>query len=228
MKHPLPSMEHRETVSGIFFLFAQILVIPFAVVLFCDLSGITLSVPLQNVICFGLNFICAAVLFFRFWLRSLADMRGKSLRILRSAATYFGFYYISTLLVNILILTMAPEFSNANDAAISAMTSQSQLLMGISVVLLVPPVEEILYRGVVFGGLYSRHPILAYGISILAFAAVHVIGYIGSVPPLWLLFSLLQYIPAGFCLARAYVETGSIFTPILIHAIINFIGVLSM
>jgi membrane protease YdiL (CAAX protease family) len=55
-----------------------------------------------------------------------------------------------------------------------------------------------------------------------------VIAYIGTLSPMRLLLSLLQYLPAGYCLARAYAKSGSLFAPMLIHATINLIAVLLM
>ena len=40
-----------------------------------------------------------------------------------------------------------------------------------------------------------------------------------------LLLCFLQYIPAGIALGWAYVRSGSILTPILIHTLVNAIGV---
>ena len=39
---------------------------------------------------------------------------------------------------------------------------------------------------------------------------------------------LLQYLPAGLCLAVAYEKSDSILCPILMHTVINAIGVYAM
>lgn len=227
MKQQIVTLEGKEPVWGYIFLFLQIFALPILVVVFCLLSGITQE-AMQNVLCFAANFICVVAMFPLFWWRSIKQLSGKGLSLLRTVATYMGVNYICTVLVNILIYKLDPEFMNANDNAIAAMTSELRLLMYIAVVLLVPPVEEFVYRGVVFGQLYKKHPLLGYLVSVLVFSGIHVLGYIGTVPTHQLLLSLLQYIPISFCLARAYAETGNLFAPILIHTINNFIAVLSM
>ena len=227
MKQQFPAFRQHECIAGYIFLFAQLFLIPIAVVLICEFAGIS-QLSTQQFFCFLSNFIFAAVLFPHYWAQSIKSTTGKVSLILRTTAIYLAVYYFSSILINFLIFTLDPEFMNANDSAISSMTSESFPLMAIGIVLLVPPVEELLFRGVVFGQLYNTHPILAYIVSALVFSAIHVVGYIGSVPIFRLLLSLLQYIPISLCLARAYEKTGSIFAPVLIHSIINFIGVLSM
>jgi membrane protease YdiL (CAAX protease family) len=81
---------------------------------------------------------------------------------------------------------------------------------------------------VIFGSIYKRSRILGYAVSALVFAALHVIGYIGFFAPTHLLLCFLQYIPAGLCLAWAYVMADTIWAPILMHIAINQMGVLAM
>lgn len=222
-----PTADQKERLFGYVFLFAQMLIIPLVVVFIVSLFGIT-SVSVQNFLYFSLNFSLAVSLFLRFWIRSAKDLLQRSLLILRTAATYFGVYYLCTILINYLIFSLDPQFSNANDSTIAAIGAEYKLIISICVVFFVPPAEELLFRGFVFGRLYPRYPILAYVLSALTFSAIHIIGYIGSVPSFRLILSLLQYIPVSICLARSYVESRNIFTPILIHSVINLIAVLSM
>ena len=62
-------------------------------------------------------------------------------------------------------------------------------------------------------------------VSVLAFAAIHVVGYIGLFDPVTLILCFVQYLPAGIILAAAYEKTDTIITPILIHIFINLIGI---
>ena len=125
-------------------------------------------------------------------------------------------------------MLISPDFFNVNDSAISTMVDQNTDLMAIGTILLAPVAEELFYRGLIFRGFYNKKPILGYLVSTLAFASLHVVGYIGLYSPLHLLLCLLQYIPAGICLGWAYAKTDCIFAPILMHIAINQIGILSM
>ena len=93
---------------------------------------------------------------------------------------------------------------------------------------LVPTVEECLYRGLIFGTLRSRNRLAAYALSAALFSLVHVVGYIGVYPLPLLALCLLQYVPAGLCLAQAYEAADNIFAPILIHTTVNAIGMIAM
>ena len=93
--------------------------------------------------------------------------------------------------------------------------------MTLATVLFVPVAEETLFRGLLFRGLWDRSPIAAWCVSVAVFSLVHIIGYIGTYPPLMLLMAFVQYLPAGICLAYAYRKADTIFAPILMHIAIN-------
>ena len=60
------------------------------------------------------------------------------------------------------------------------------------------------------------------------FALVHVVGYIGNASALTLLLCFVQYLPAGYCLAWCYQNTGTILTPILMHMLVNAYGLANL
>ena len=127
-----------------------------------------------------------------------------------------------------IILVIYPEFSNVNDDTISVMVQQNFPLMVIGTVVLVPITEELLFRGLIFRGIYNRSRFWAYAISAVAFSLPHVVGYIGMFDPLLLLLCFVQYLPAGLCLSWAYARADSIFAPVLMHMVINLIGMFAM
>ena len=120
---------------------------------------------------------------------------------------------------------LVPSFTNYNDASILALGRSSRLLTLIGVVVLVPPVEECFFRGLIFATLYRKSHWAAYIVSMLAFTAIHIMGYIGTYSAAELLIAIAQYLPAGLCLAWSYTKAETIFAPILIHAIINFVAI---
>ena len=106
------------------------------------------------------------------------------------------------------------------------MASGNFPIVVIGTVLLVPMAEETLYRGLIFGFLYTKNRLAAYLVSAAVFSAIHLLGYIGSYSAPHLLLAFIQYLPAGFVLAEAYRFSGSIFAPIVIHGGINAIGLM--
>ena len=221
-------MTRTEKILGWIYLFVQLLVLPEILVLGNLLLGSPLSDAELNFVFFCLNFICVTVIFHRFLAASAKVSFSAPWRCLRSAFLGFVLYWLLNFAVSILIAVVYPDFSNVNDASISTLVQENSQLMTFGTVLLVPLVEEVLYRGLIFRGLYERNRAVAYIVSTAAFGALHVVSYIGLYEPLHLIMCFIQYIPAGLCLAWAYVRADSVWAPVLIHITINQIGILSM
>ena len=120
---------------------------------------------------------------------------------------------------------LLPGFSNINDAAIGELAKSNYPLMLIGVVFLVPVCEEMLYRGLIFRSLLTSSKAAAYLVSMAAFAAIHVLGYIGSEDLTQLLLCFIQYLPAGLCLAWTYTKADNLLAPTLVHAIVNAVAI---
>lgn len=221
-------MTQQEVALGYGYLVLELFALP----ILLQLGNALLPQPLTdtelNFLFFGLNFLVTTVIFRKFLLKHgkyfLSDIFG----CLRGSLHGFVAYWVLNYIVGSMIMLIAPDFYNVNDSAISTMIDQNTGLMSFGTILLAPVAEELLYRGLIFRGLYNRKPLLGYLVSTLAFAGLHVVGYIGLYSPLHLALCLLQYIPAGICLGWAYAKTDSIFAPILMHIAINQIGILSM
>lgn len=222
------TITRRETLLGLVYIAVQLFVLPFIGMLLNQLLDSPLSAVQMQFLLFCVDFICVTLIFHRFLLTSLKHALSNLWQTLRIAGIGLLLYWLGGFVVNFVIVAIYPDFSNVNDASISQLVKQNYSLMAISTVLLVPITEETLYRGLIFGSLYKRSPIVGYVLSTLLFAALHVVGYIGLYEPLHLLMCFLQYIPAGLSLAWAYVKADTIWSPILIHIIINQIGVMAM
>ena len=181
-----------------------------------------------NLVYFSINLAAAVVIFRQFLADSFRAFLDRIGSILLTAGAGYIVYYLLAFLVAFFIVIIDPAFANVNDQSISALSRQHYVLTAVGTVLLVPITEELLHRGAIFGGLYRKNRIVAYAVSTLLFALVHVAGYIGYYPMSTLLLCLLQYIPAGICLAASYEFSGNIFTPILIHTAVNAVGILAM
>ena len=222
------SMSRKEITAGLIYLVIQLLLLPALLLFGNTLLATPLSDAQINFLFFCVDFLCVTMIFHRFLLSSAKQALGNIFRCLRFAAIGLLLYWAGSTVVSMVIFAVYPEFLNVNDQSIMELTQQNQVLMTIGTVLLVPVVEETLYRGVVFGGLYHRNRIVAYAVSCFVFSALHVVGYIGSYEPLHLIMCFLQYIPAVLCLAVAYVKADTIWAPILMHMSINQIGILAM
>lgn len=220
-------MNTQETACGWLYLALQLFVLP---EILHRLNGL-LSSPLNdawmNTVFYILNFIFVLIIFRSFLSRSLTAVGKKFGQFIKGAVLGFVGYWVCGQVLGWL-LRLVPEFVNVNDRALSTMVSSNFVIMLVGTVFLVPVVEETFYRGLIFQGLYNRNRELAYILSVLVFCTIHVVGYIGSASPLVLLLCFIQYIPAGAFLAWAYVEADTIFAPILIHMVINAMGIFTL
>ena len=221
-------MSRQETLSGFIYLTFQFIFLPAVLNWCCSQFSLTPSDAELNFTYYLINFIAMLLIFHDFLSRSLTQVfrhPGIFLEgIILGAVAYYACFHGIQWLIRLLV----PGFSNHNDASIAALGNGNPFLMLVGTVILVPPAEECMFRGLIFRNLYGKSRWGAYVVSILAFAVIHIIGYIGLYSPLEILMAFLQYLPAGLCLAWSYVRSDSIFAPILIHAAVNYITIQSL
>lgn len=217
-----PCPNSRETVSGLCWLAFQMLLLPS---LLYFING-HLEQPLNdgelNFVYYLTNFIAMLVIFHDFLSQSLGQALQHPIVLCEAVILGFVAYFVCFHATDYLVRLLVPSFSNYNDAAIAQMSRGNGFLMLIGTVILVPPVEECLFRGVIFRNLYKKSHPAAYLISMVAFACIHILGYIGQYSPVELVMAVVQYLPAGLCLGWSYIRGGSIIAPIFIHAAVNY------
>ncbi len=92
-----------------------------------------------------------------------------------------------------------------------AMTDTVWFVLGLSVVVAAPLAEELFFRGLLFRAIQARWGLaLGMAISGLLFALVHF--EVSVVIPFW---------GIGMLFAFAYYQSGSLWTPVIAHAIFN-------
>lgn len=212
-----------ERLWSLGYLTLEYLLLPSVLVLLNSLLPKPLNNARLNLVFFLMNYLIVGLILRKFIGKSLIAARpGK---ILGCAALGLVLYWFMNLAAGSVILFIDPDFANVNDTAIAGMMDGDMLFAILGAVILVPPCEELLFRGVIFGSLYNKHPMAAYFVSSLCFSAIHVVGYIGLFSWETLALCFLQYIPAGIALGWAYARSGSILAPILIHTLVNALGV---
>ena len=218
-------LSSHETIAGAVYLVVQFLALP-SFLHWCNrqFSG-ALSEAELNFVFYLINFMAMLLIFHDFLGRSGRQVTQHPVLFCEAVILGFVAYYACSWLVNELVGILVPGFTNYNDEAIGAMKNSNSFLMFIGTVILVPPFEECMYRGLIFRNLYGKSRAAAYIVSILAFSVIHIIGYIGTYSPLELMMAFLQYLPAGLCLAWSYVRGDTIFAPIVIHAAINYVTI---
>ena len=97
----------------------------------------------------------------------------------------------------------------------------------LTMVFLLPIVEEFLFRGVIFGTLYSKSSLTAFLAATVLFALFHSLPYLSCFQPgspyatLYLPLYFIQYIPFGLLLAGLYTHMDTLAAPIVMHMIYN-------
>lgn len=220
--------DKRLTAWGIRYLLFQMLVLPMLLGWLNLALGLPLDEGKLNLLYYTINFAVLVALFWRFLGASLQHAQEYLSHVLVAAVVGFFLARFSATILDLVIYSVFPDFFNVNDANIATMAQSQPPMWAFATIVLVPPVEELLFRGALFGGLYSRSKVLAWVVSVLGFSLVHVMGYIGVYTWDVLLICMLQYLPAGIFLADSYRRSGNILTPIAIHAAINAIAMLSM
>ena len=221
-------MKTYEKILGWVYYAIQMLILPQMITFALEFAGLYADVLDVNIAYFTLNFAAVVLMFHDFLWKSLQKAFSAFPRCLATAGIGMGAYFALNYAVMLHILLIYPEYANLNNANINDMAQGNFVILAIGTVLLVPIAEEVVFRGLIFRGIFNKCRILAYIVSALAFSAVHVIGYVQNMEILHIVLSLIQYVPAGLVLGWTYERTDTIWTPILVHSSINLIGMFAM
>ena len=229
MKLPITfSLTKKENIWGFRYLAFQFLALPLLLFGLNEFLPTPMDDTKINVIYYAINFLAVAWIFRDFLGKNIDALAQRPMQVLKAVLFGFARYFVLSVMVGNLVLMLDPDFMNANDAAITEMVEGNFVLMTVGTVMLVPVVEECLFRGLIFRNLYDKSSTAAYLVSTIAFSSVHIVGFLFVYSPMDILISFLQYLPAGLCLAWAYVRADTIFAPIFIHTIVNAIGMYTM
>jgi len=167
-------------------------------------------------------FAVTLVVFYGFVGRSTGYFIGSLMSALAAAGLGLVLFYGFNELLFRLGRALFGRQINLNDYAVSAQTPDAPRTTLLILLLISPFIEEILFRGYVFGGLKGHSTVAAYVVSCLLFALSHVWQFLGggffSLGGLLLLF---QYLAPGAVLAWAYDRSGCFWGPLLLHIAAN-------
>ena len=178
-----------------------------------------------NFVYYLMNFSCLLVIFRHFLRDSLVAAWRDIWNFIQAVILGYVAYMAAKKALDFLMDYLLPNFQNINDDAITAMVHSNYTLMLPGVVIFVPFAEELLYRGLIFRNLWQSSKAGAYLLSMIAFSAIHVLGYLGSADLTRLVICFIQYLPAGLCLAWTYTKADNIFAPMVVHALVNAVAI---
>ena len=221
-----------EKIAGTIFFVIYVAVLPFvtrpALDLLGRMMGVEIGQSLGNTLYYYGVFAVTLILFHRFigrTTRLFVDGLNESLKTL--AMGFVAFYGLNVIVYRIMGMTAAAP-KNLNDMTISAQIHAAPRTTVLIVVALAPFVEEVLFRGLVFGGIRQRSRFAGYAVSCLLFALLHVWQYaVGSHDPSYLLLTV-EYLVPGMVFCWAYEHSGTLWTSIFLHAGVNALSVATL
>ncbi len=209
----------REQICALLWLAVHIILLPWLVMTLPGLRN--LDAAWQNFLCYAAGAL-AMILLCRNFLRTDFDRLCDAFplvihTVLRCYLIMFGLDLLLSAAISLLMsFGVEPEIVNQNNDAITAMNETGHGVTAAMAIYLAPILEEVIFRGAVFGGLRRKNRILAYAAGILLFGVYHVWPYAIADPTYWIY--ILQYVPVSFLLCFCYEKTGCIWANILFHA----------
>lgn len=218
-------MDNTERIAGAIFFVVYLLVMPLLLERLFSLAetllGVSIEPSFRSALYYYFLFAVTLLIFHRF-LASTTSRFFDDLQ--RSLATLFFsllvFYGANELMYRVLSLFFANR-PNLNDTVIAAQISAAPRTTALIVVFLAPFVEEVLFRGLVFGCLKDVSRAAAYVVSAALFSLLHVWTFALWQWDLTYLILTLQYLVPGLVFAWAFDRSGTLWTSILLHAAVN-------
>ena len=225
-------MTSLERILGGVFFAVYLLVLPFAsdplFALLERMLGRSLDGSVRSMISYYLLFALTVVIFWNYLGRTTGHFLSAPWRTLgHAAAGLVAFYGLNELCYRVLELFLQGQ-RNLNDVAISAQIDDAPRSTVLIVVALAPFVEEVLFRGFVFGNIRQHSRVAAYVVSCLLFAFLHVWQFAVVSHSLTYFLLMLQYLAPGLVLAWTYDRSGTLWGSILLHAAVNALAVWSV
>ena len=225
-------MSAGEQIAGTVLFVIYLLVLPFVTTplfrLIGGLLGVTISTGLQNILYYYILFAATVIIFHGFLGRTsrhFAENLGGACKFM--AIGLVALYGLNELVYRLTRLVVSNQ-TNLNDTTISAQIEDAPHMTLLIVIFLAPFVEEVLFRGLVFGCLKEKSRIFAYILSCALFAFLHVWTAAVSNWDLGYLILMLQYLVPGLVFAWAYEHSGTLWTSILLHMLVNALSLFTI
>jgi len=140
---------------------------------------------------------------------------------------------LSTLLTNDLIYYFLPRYFQYTDfgplfyrAAWETMVPlvrEHPLPAFLCLAVLLPVIEELLYRGLLFGTLYRRSPLAGFLVTLALYTSLRLLP-VWDLETAYLCVCAIQYIPLTLYLSWVYVRSDTIAAPMAAHMLINAVN----
>ena len=218
-------MTAGEQIAGTVFFVIYLLVLPFATTPLFDLAerllGTAISPGLRNALYYYILFAVTLIIFHGFLARTtrhFLDNPGGAVKL--AAVGLVALYGLNELVYRLTNLVVTNR-TNLNDVAISAQIQDAPHMTMLIVLLLAPFVEEVLFRGLVFGSLRRYSRVAAWLASVLLFLLYSVWTFAVAYGDVRYLLLAVQYLPMALALTWCYDRGGSIWSAAALHIVLN-------
>ena len=185
------------------------------------LLGISLSQSEENALYYYVAFVLTILIFYNCIGKTTHRVfSGLGHTLAAAGVGIVAFYGLNELLYRLTSVALGNQL-NLNDITISAQIHDAPRPTLLIVIFIAPFVEEVLFRGYVFGMLRGHSRILAWGVSCVLFAFLHVWQLAAGSWSLWTVVLLVQYLVPGLVLCWSYDRCGNLWAPILTHMAVN-------
>ena len=224
-KKPVPLWELRmsplQQKLGWCYLPMHALVLPALVMLYTEFGGNIVNEAAVNIAYYALGIVVIAAVFLSYLRREFDIFVDRLFFCIRTALGGFFIMYALTTAATALMMVLQPLLTETGEAqSMGMMETHFGVMKGLSV-FIAPLVEEVLFRGVLFGSLRRRGRGKAYLISVLVFCLFHVWQSIALTGDWSQLIYAVQYIPIAVVLNWCYERSGTLWTSILYHIVYN-------
>ena len=218
-------MNHTERLAGTIFFIVYLLVMPLLFDKLFSLAevllGTRIDAGMQNALYHYILFGVTLLIFHSF----LALTTSKFFDNLnRSCTTLFlsllVFYGANELTYRVCRLFFGSRL-NLNDTTVAAQVGSLPRPTLLIALFLAPFVEEVLFRGLVFGCIKENSRAVAYAVSSLLFAFLYVWALVRTSWTIESVVLLAQYLIPGLVFAWAFDRSGTLWTSILLHVVVN-------
>ncbi len=217
-------MSKTELLPGAIFIPVHIIVLEFLVPMVMEAVAPQLNHYWADFVYFAVTCLFILIAMHSYLAKSVSDLIDCRMNALTAIVLgFFGYYALRWIMSLIFWLVGWNDFPAVRD--ILSQVRLNSGVMPIVSIFLAPIAEEVLFRGVAFGGLRRKSRLAAYIVSFLIYAFYcvwsRVFGGFG-----WdLLIDFLYYLPASLALCWCYEKGGSIWSSILLHVLINILSV---
>lgn len=182
-----------------------------------------MTTAVANGILYGVGTVFVALAFGRRLFAHYCLWMDRFSRVLLTMCRGYLLYMGLSLILGAVLPLLQPETAvNPNNEALSALRGADFRVTFALAIFIAPILEEILFRGVVFGWVREKFPRGSYAITWALFAAAHLWQF--AVPGVPLGALALQYIPLSFALCYCYDKSGCLWAPICLHMINNMMA----